>query len=365
MAETDIGGAISSDLTNVIVDYSVDSQVTDASSGAAEFSWQMVDWETNLGYYKEIPELQSAIDTETLWTMGAGFEADPTTTMLLGAITGNGKDSFNTILSNSIRTATIGGDSFTEVIRDKDGVLVNLKVLDPASIVIVQDSKGRIKRYEQVSRTKEVKKKFKPERIFHLSRKRIADEIHGISVIDSVKWIILARNEAMVDTKTMFHRHVIPRFKYELDTDDTAEIAAFKAKEDAATGKGENIYIPKGAVEVEVLSVPPNSTLNPLSWIDKLTDYFYQACGVPQIIMGNAKSFTDASGKIVYLAYEQTVKAKQLYVEEQVLGQLNLEINLRFPASMQADLITSVEKDGEGLEAAEPADTVAELEGPT
>ena len=66
--------------------------------------------------------------------------------------------------------------------------------------------------------------------------------------------------------------------------------------------------------------------------------------------------------KIVYLSYEQTVKSEQLYIEEQVLGQLNIEINLTFPATLQNELISSREKDSD-LAASQPNDTTAELEG--
>ena len=85
--------------------------------------------------------------------------------------------------------------------------------------------------------------------------------------------------------------------------------------------------------------------------------------------MGNAKGFTDASGKIVYLAFEQDVKGEQLYVEEQILMQLNLEIRLTFPASLQTDAISDTPSETDLVEeepieeAAQPNDTTAEEEG--
>lgn len=367
MPETSISSATASDLTNAITDYSVDAQQTDGAGDQKEFTWQMTDWGINLGYYKEIPELQTAVDAKANWTLGAGFEADEPTAMLLDSMKGNGKDSFNTILANMCRTYTIAGDSFAEVIRDKDGVLVNIKPLDPSTIVIVQDSKGRIKRYEQVSKIKKPNKTFKPDEIFHLSRKRIADDIHGISIIPSVKWIIDARNEAMTDWKRVLHRNVDPLWIYHLDTDDTAEIAAFKTKNDNARANGENMYIPKGVVVPELVTTAANASLNPIAWIQQLNDYFFQVVNVPQIIVGNAKEFTDASGKIVYLSYEQSVKGEQLYIEEQVLGQLNIEIRLTFPASLQNELVSdtpNMELEEEPIQqAGEPNDTTAELEG--
>jgi len=117
-----------------------------------------------------------------------------------------------------------------------------------------------------------------------------------------------------------------------------------------------------------------NQSLNPLTWINQLNDYFFQAVNVPQIIIGNAKEFTDASGKIVYLSYEQSVKAEQLYIEEQVLAQLNIEIKLTFPASLQQEAVSDTPNEEAGTEtqtveeegqepATQPNDTTEELEG--
>lgn len=364
MPDTEISSSVASDLSGAMTSYSVPSEVTDAGSGSGEFTWQMANWPRYLGYYKNIPELMTAIDAKVNWTMGAGFRTDEATALLLSTIKGHGKDSFNSIISNLVRTYTIAGDSFAEIIRDKHGMLVNIKPLDPSSIVIVHNSKGVIERYEQVSKVggKKSSKRFNPGEILHLSRKRLSDEVHGISVIPSVEWIILARNESMSDWKRVLHRNVEPVNIFHLDTDDSTEIASFKAKMDAARGAGENMYIPKGAVEVEPGGVAPNSTLSPLQWIEQLNDYFYEAVNVPKIVIGNSKNFTDASSKIVYLAFEQNVKGEQLYIEEQVLNQLNLEINLEFPASLQNELISDNSKSPVSG-AAEPNDMTAEMEG--
>ena len=340
MPQTDINNAVAGGTTQY-VDWSVAPQDTDGVTGEKEFEWTNSCWSQWLGYYKSIPELQTAVDAKANWTIGAGFTADEVTTMLLMSFKGHGKDSFNSIVGNMVRTYTIAGDSFAEIIRDDDGVLVNLKPLDPGSITIVYNSKGRIVRYEQKSKIKGATRKWMPEEMLHLSRKRIADEIHGISIIPAVESIILMRNEAMNDWKRVLHRNIDPLWIFHLDTDDTTKVAAFKAKMDAARGAGENMYIPKDAVVPELVTTSPNASLNPLTWIQQLNDYFFQTVNVPQIIVGNAKEFTDASGKIVYLSYEQSVKGEQLYVEEQLLAQLNIEIQLTFPASLQNDTISN------------------------
>jgi hypothetical protein len=363
MPQTDIDSATSSGLTSTMVDYSVTPETTDGATGEEEFSYQNANFSEYLGYYKNIPELKIAVDTKANWVMGNGFEADEPTTMLLASFKGNGKDSFNSILENMERTCYVAEDAYCEIIRDKDGVLVNLKPLDPSTIKVIYNSKGIIKRYEQTSKTsKQTTKTFKTDEIFVLSHNRMADEVHGISIIPAIKTIINMRNEAMSDWKRVMHRNVDPLWIIHLDTDDTAEINAFKAKYDAARVSGENLYVPKGVVVPELVTTATNASLNPLTWIAQLNDYFFQAVGVPQIIVGNAKEFTDASGKIVYLSYEQSVKGEQLHIEEQVLGQLNIEIALTFPASMQNELISERDKDID-MTASQPNDTSVDMEG--
>jgi len=362
MTDLRIDSAAEGAFTSQIDDYSVEAATTSGAGESKESSWQNAYWSEDYGYYLKIPEFKRAIDTKALWTVGGGFEADEPTTLLLMNIKGNGKDSFNSILKNMIKCKTISMDSFAEIIRDENDVLINLKPLDPSSVVIVQNEKGRIIRYEQRSKTKKDKREFEPHEIFHLSHERVADEIHGTRIISSLKWLIDARNEAMVDWRRVLHRCVDPLWIFHLDTDDTTEVGAFKTKMDSARANGENMYIPKGTVEPELISTSINATLNPIAWLEQLNDRFFQAVNVPQIIIGNAKEFTDASGKIVYLSYEQSVKDEQLYIEEQVLGQLNMEIKLTFPATLQTDLISSREKDSK-LAAAQPNDMIEEMEG--
>ena len=362
MADLNIDSAVESDLN--FTDYSVDSETTDSANGDKEYEYTNPNWNKDYGYYLKIPEFKVAIDTKALWTVGAGYEAEDDSIMILDAIKGNGKESFSSIMENMIKVKTISQDSFAEIIRDKDGSLVNIKVLDPSSIVIVQNKQGMIVRYEQRTKFngKSATKRFMPEQIFHLSHERIADSIHGIRLMASLEWLILARNEAMSDWKRVMHRNVEPLWILHLDTDDPTQIAAFKAKYDSARKNGENMYVPKDVVVPEQVSIAQNSNMNPIAWINQLNDYFFQAVMVPQIIIGQGKEFTDASGKIVYLAYEQSVKAEQKYLEEQILAQINLEITFNFPASLQNELISSEEKSPISG-AVEPNDQTVEMEG--
>ena len=357
MGERKVDSAVASDLTNVVTDFSVATSDTDGVEGENESRWNNDKWTQYFGYFEVIPELNAAINAKSTWTIGKGFKADEVTTMLLDTIRGWGKDTFNTILENMIRTYYISGDAFCEIIRDDEDNLINLKPLNPGIMTIITGRNGMIKRYEQNARTKNPTKKFKPENIFHLARNRVADQIHGVSVIASVENIILARNEAIADYKVVMHRNVFPRMIFHLDTDDETEIAAFKTKMDKAYDKQENFYVPKDVVVPELMAVAPNATLDPKAWIDQQGDFFYEAVGVPQIILGGSGEFTEASAKIAYLAFQQNIEEEQLFIEEQCLAQLNLIIELEFPASLENELLSDKAKDGP--ENIDPSETTA------
>lgn len=346
MPETNISSAVSS--TDQHTDFSVSSASPDAAFEQPETTWMDANWPQYFGYYtdEKTPELTVVIDAKATWTVGKGFKADEETTMLLDTIRGNGYDTFNTILENAMRTMLIGGNFYAEVIRDDEENLINVKPLDPTVMRHHINGQGIITHFEQISKVGGQKpKKFMPEEIFYLARNRVVDEVHGRGIIQKLKLIVDMKNESMEDWKRVLHRNIDPMMIYHLDTDDVTKIAQFKAKVDKARGLGENMYIPKDAVVPEQLSIAPNAALNPLPWVQYLDGLFYEMAGVPKIVVGGSSEFTEKASSIVYLAFQQTVEEEQLYIEEQVLAQLNLLIELEFPVSLENELLSDEKKD--------------------
>lgn len=351
MPENRIDSAVAGDL-NAKTDFSVGTQSTDGPTDQKENSWintqEEVTFEDSLGYYKDpkTPEITAIIDSHSKWTIGKGFSADEETTMIFDTIKGNGYDTFNTILENADRTMQIGGNFYAEIIRDEEDNLINLKPLDPSVMRHDFDGQGIMTGFTQLSKIKGQKdKSFSVDKIFYLQRNRIADEMHGRGIIQKLKLILDMKNEAMADQRIAMHRNVIPSWKFKLKTDDPTEIAAYKKKQDAATGTGKNIYEPFDVSESELISVPPNATLNPMAWINYLDNLFYQVGDTPKIVVGGSSEFTEKASSIVYLAYQQNVEARQLFFEEQILSQLNLVIELEFPVSLENELLSDQKKD--------------------
>lgn len=331
------------------------------------------DWSKWFGIYKAIPDIHAVVDNLASWTVGRGYEAETKVKELLDKIRGCGIDSFNGIMKNQLRTALIGGDSFAEIIKNKRGVLRNLKPISPASMKIESSGKGMITKYVQVTyyidnsgTRKRHEVKFNPESIFHLSWNRLGDEPHGRSMIEPLEDVIEMKNEAMTDMRIVFHRYVKPLILSKVDTDDPTEIEKFKKEIDKAIRYMENMIVPKGAVEMERMSIPQYSTLDPLPWLRALQSYFVSGSGVPEVILGFGRETTEASAKILYLAFQQTIEDIQLMLEEQIKAQLNLDVEFNFPENIGPELAMDIQKErnmnnfnddgkGTGLRAISPA----------
>jgi hypothetical protein len=297
---------------------------------------------------------------KSIWSVGKGWTADPSTTVILDNIRGWGKDTFDDILFNMDLIKNVGGDSYAHIIRHpSQGHIVNLKPLDPGVMKHIVGADGLIERYEQISKVKgKPNKKFEPIEIFHLSNNRLADQIHGISDIDALEKTILADAESFDDLQKLMHFQVKPFIIFKLKTDNATKIAAFVTKVEEGRKYSEDLFIPDDddLLSWEVVQVNPSSVI--MDWRMDLKNKFYRTLGIPLILFGTSGS-TESGGKIEYAGHEQVFEHNQRYLEKQIWNQLALKIDLISPASLLENLQTDEKKDkDQGLEF-QQSDTMA------
>lgn len=329
------------DYTGQNTEFSVTSKAVEGTPAAKEarYTPNFNRWH---GYYRNIPEIKAVINKLVSWTFGRGIIADAANKKKLDKIKGNGKESARTVLKNQWRTALICGDSFAHIIKDNQGRLTNLKPLNPQSVAVVVNDRGIITGYEQESSGR----KFDVDEIFHLSFERVADELHGIPFLESLESRILSTNEALADLRTLYHRNIQPINWIEVETDDTTKLTQIENTINAAYKNTENIVIPTGVVkEIKKQSTGQYTTLDSLPYLKFLVRQFVTSCGMPEVIMGWGAETSEASSKVIYLAFQQEIEDKQRYNEEQIEDQLNIKIKLEFPASIEEELQKDQKKD--------------------
>lgn len=281
------------------------------------------------GYYRKNSENRAVIDKYASWTFGRGIVADEKNQAKLDKIKGFGKDSARGILKRIWKTALICGDGFGHIIKDEQGRLTNLKPL--GNLTIVRNSEGIIIRYEDET----THNKYSDDEVYHLSNEASGDEGHGIPFAECMEDVILSKIEAMSDLKILYHRNIKPINFFEVETDDTTKLNSLETTINNAYKKSENVVIPTGVLkEIKSSKTGQYATLDSLPYIKFLVRQFVTGCGMPEIIMGWSEGSTEAAAKMVYLAYQQDIEDKQLYNEEMIEMQLNITIQLEFPADL-------------------------------
>lgn len=299
----DITKTDTTDMTNLVDKFQVGAINIDGATGQKETVYSNANWTTYLGYYKTIPELKKAIDTYATWVLGKGFTAQPHDQVILEKMTGWGEDNIHAILWNMLVIKKVNGDSYSEIVRNPDtGTLINLKPLNPDRVRHVVNPKGIITRYDYQLPGEGKFMKFKPQDILHLCNDRIADEIHGISVIEAAKWVIDARHEMMEDVRRIAHRSTI-RVLY-VEEDNKARLRELKRDYAQAIEKGEVIIIPGKPNETgfQDLTMPPTQAY--LELMKYYENVFYQVVGVPKAATGGTQDSTEAGSKVGLVAFD-------------------------------------------------------------
>jgi len=147
----------------------------------------------------------------------------------------------------------------------------------------------------------------------------------------------------------MFHRFVVPLVIWKLNTDDPTAMSTFKTQSKTARNGGDDMVISDKAVDWSLLEAGKGTgnVANPMLWRNKWTEEVIKGGGVPALIMAIEAGTTEASSKMVYLAWQQVIEKEQRDLEAQIKLQLGLKVKFEFPARIEENLGEDEGKDGD------------------
>lgn len=331
-----IGQETTTDLKGSVMDVKIRAEKPDQKgSGEAEIKWDFPDADKHLGYYSQIPELKSALHILAQRVCGLGYTTQTNRSqMTLQNITGWGEDSFTSIMKMLLVEKKVFGDAFAEIIRNDEGILINLKKLYAGDMSIILNKQGLIERYEQKSNTEKGETKtFEPNEILHLSNDRIGNEIHGTSIIDSLKVYIDFYNEMLSDERKIRHRELALGV-LKIDSNDPKKIKEVTNQYKKAIKDAEVLVVGDG-VELRDNPVSPRDRLQIMQFI---ISQFYQVVGTPKILT-TSEGYTEAGGKAGLLAFEPNEISEKIQLEEDLWNQLAIKIKFNRAPSLLGDAI--------------------------
>lgn len=354
MAELNTYGATTTNLRWSTPDFIVQSKSLNTSQNKEGFYYWYFDKATeNLGYYFSIPEIFSAANALATWAVGRGWDTENLQLKQeLEHVSGNGKDTFDQVIWNHEVIKLIVGDAFIEVKR-KDGVIINMIPISPERIRIAYKD-GRIQHYETWNNNNW--KRINKEDMLHSSNKRVGDQVHGTSQIDACKWIIDARNEALIDGRMIQNRQKALGIAY-YKTDNQGKIAYANKQIENAVRNGEMVGLPEGTVEIK--EFPTKNIVDRQSWIAYLETFFYQTFGVPRLIV-SSDGVSEVGGKMGHVIFETVYAKEQIDLEGDLWNQQAIKIKFNRPPSL-GGLINQEEAKNSGMTTIQPNDVSATM----
>lgn len=328
MADLDTAATTTTSLKTGVKDFKVVGTHLDEPDYTKEIWYDFPEADTYLNYYKKIPELKAVVDTLALWSMGKGVTTSARNQSLISNWSGWGEDTFMNIFWNLQVQKKVFGDAFAEIIRNDKGIIINLKPLYVGNMRVVANKQGIIIRYEHRV-GQQPPRRFEPKDIFHVCNERIANEIHGTSMIEALQDIIDARNEALSDERKIRHRELALGV-LKVDSDDATKITEITNKYKDAVKNGEVLVLPKDVAELEDNANAPRDRIQ---WLQYLDSFFYTISRVPKAIV-NAEGFSEASSKTGFMTFEPVYTKEQVEMEEDIWNQLAIRLKFNRPPSL-------------------------------
>ncbi len=329
MAEPNLSNATTTDFTNQVPDFIVESMALDVANSDESETFVYYEKATqNFGYLFNHPQASSPIYSLATWSFGRGWTSeDRQMEVILPKIDGDGKDTFDEIIWNQEAIKLNQGDSFADIIRNEKGTLVNLIPISPERMKTIYTG-ARIKRYEVYNGSKWVKKKIQD--IFHLRNKRVGDQVHGTSLTQSNKNINDASIEAFEDERVIKHRDKALGIVY-YKTNNAGKISYANQQIEKAVKNGEMVGLPEDTAKIE--PYPSKSSEDRQNWLQYVEGLGYQTGQVPRSIV-NSDGTSEVGGKMGHIVFEVIYAKEQIDMENQLWSQVAIKIKFNRPPSL-------------------------------
>ena len=278
------------------------------------------------GYVEKIPLLKGIINagaasTTASWrTTGSN---DKKMAQIMDTWDGQGNDSFRIIMDNLFRVAKTCGDSYAEILTNDDMDIENLLIL-PSDNISQVIKNGIIKRYDEMDGNG----KFKPPNIFHLAYNKWGSMTHGTGVVPPMENLLQSLMQVQDDMAKIFHKYIKPLHMIKLDTDDPTQQKKFKAEWQKLKNLPEADFIFSGDVQVDRVSIPQGSILDPMIWERAILKHMFMGSRTSELTLGTGSVNSEESAKMQMAGFRGMIRWDQKWLADNVVRQL---FTLQFP----------------------------------
>lgn len=272
--------------------------------------------------------ISAQVDAITSSYAVKGRRADKVTEILQD-MEGTGKQTFKIITNLMVKIATIGGDAYAEIVRDKvkgikGDVPTNLIVLPPNNIG-QKIKNGRLVHYvDRYNGSKIIDK----ADILHLCYDPFGPMTHGEGLLFSMNNLLVNKDQLMESAGKIYEQYTKPLLAYFAETDDPTELQNIaNAIKDANKTEEASLVLPANLIrDFKRIGVPEGSILDPSRWERVIRDHMVMGSRTSELVLGTGSVNSEENARIQMTGFRQMVRSKQVWLEESHNSQLLRQI---------------------------------------
>ena len=272
--------------------------------------------------YLTVPIITGAIDKFVDFATASGFYVKCEDERAEQILTDFMNDmEFNTLLRRIIRDVLLYGNSFVEIVREKQQI-AELKALNPEHIYVRRDKFGTILGYTQWFEGLGLRLanaiQFEPDEIAHFTWNKIGDSAYGFGIVFPHLDVISQKLSLEKDMKTIFERKANPYFLFKIGSDtfpaQQADIDNLKA--DLESLKANQDFVGNHTWDIRVIepSALGEKFTAPFEHYENQLIYGLQ---IPQVLMGKG-NIAEGLAKVQLDAFERKIKSLQEEIEKTI-----------------------------------------------
>ena len=238
------------------------------------------------------------------------------------------KANFQKFLQDTVTSLVIYGDAYSELVRDRGGLVEFFRPVDASTVRIDYDEHGFVLKF--IQRVLHRRVDFYPDEMIHMTINNVGGRVYGLSSLQSIIFTLQAKMAATQFNTEYFRRNGLPRSLYMVKNLSKEQNDRAVAELRKATPQTD-VWLNVGAGEIQHQIVSPNNQdMQFIELMNFLRQEIIAATGVPPIFLGITEGSNRANAQTQMESWDRKKKKMRLIIQDIINMSLLTTANFGF-----------------------------------
>ena len=279
--------------------------------------------------YLEEPIVRACVDITVDAIIGDGYTIHGDSELHVKRVKNTFKKAnFQKFLQDTVTSLVIYGDAYSELVRNKGGLVDYFRPVDASTVRIDFDEHGFVLKY--VQRVLHRRVDFYPDEMIHMTINNVGGRVYGLSSLQSIIFTLQAKMAATQFNTEYFRRNGLPRSLYMVKNLSKEQNERAVQELRKATPQTD-VWLNVGAGEIQHQIVSPNNQdMQFIELMNFLCQEIIAATGVPPVFLGITEGSNRSNSQTQMEAWDRKKKKMRLIIQDIINMELLTASNFGF-----------------------------------